>query len=31
VFRVERKRGPVWYTKYRLSDGRQIQRKLGAA
>ena len=31
VFRVERKRGPVWYAKYRLPDGRQVQRKLGAA
>src|SRR3954452_20006432 len=31
VFRVERKRGPVWYAKYRLGDGRQIQRKIGPA
>jgi len=31
VFRVERKRGPVWYAKYRLPDGRQVQRRLGAA
>ncbi|MHB8491507.1 MAG: tyrosine-type recombinase/integrase [Solirubrobacteraceae bacterium] len=31
VFRVERKRGPVWYVKYRLPDGRQRQRKLGPA
>ena len=31
VFRVERKRGPQWYAKYRLPDGRQIQRKLGPA
>ena len=31
VFRVERKRGPVWYAKYRLPDGRQVQRKLGSA
>src|SRR3954463_7226406 len=31
VFRVERARGPVWYAKYRLPDGRQIQRKLGPA
>jgi hypothetical protein len=31
VFRVERKRGPVWYAKYRLGDGRQIQRKIGSA
>jgi integrase len=31
VFRVERKRGPVWYAKYRLPDGRQQQRRIGAA
>jgi hypothetical protein len=31
VFRVERQRGPVWYAKYRLPDGRQVQRKLGPA
>jgi integrase len=31
VFRVERSRGPVWYAKYRLPDGRQVQRKLGPA
>lgn len=31
VFRVERKRGPVWYAKYRLPDGRQVQKKLGPA
>jgi integrase len=31
VFRVERKRAPVWYAKYRLSDGRQIQKKIGPA
>ena len=31
VFRVDRKRGPVWYAKYRLPDGRQIQKKLGPA
>ena len=31
VFRVERVRGPVWYAKYRLSDGRQVQRRLGRA
>jgi integrase len=31
VFRVERARGPVWYAKYRLSDGRQVQKKIGAA
>jgi integrase len=31
VFRAERKRGAVWYAKYRLPDGRQLQRKLGPA
>jgi integrase len=31
VFRVERTRGPAWYAKFRLPDGRQIQRKLGPA
>lgn len=31
VFRVERKRGPQWFAKYRLPDGRQVQRKLGPA
>ncbi|MBV8987711.1 MAG: site-specific integrase [Solirubrobacterales bacterium] len=31
VFRVERARGPAWYMKYRLPDGRQVQRKLGPA
>jgi integrase len=31
VFRVERKRGAVWYAKYRLPDGRQVQKKLGPA
>jgi len=31
VFRADRKRGPVWYAKYRLLDGRQVQRKLGPA
>jgi integrase len=31
VIRVERKRGPVWYAKYRLPDGRQTQKKLGPA
>jgi integrase len=29
AFRVERARGPVWYVKYRLPDGRQVQKKLG--
>lgn len=31
VFRVERARGPVWYAKYRLPDGRQVQKKPGPA
>jgi integrase len=31
VFRVERTRGPCWYAKYRLPDGRQVQKKLGPA
>src|ERR1700737_2775787 len=31
VFRVERQRGPVWYAKSRLPDGRQVQRKIGPA
>jgi integrase len=28
VFRMDRARGPVWYAKYRLPDGRQVQKKL---
>ncbi len=31
VYRVERVRGPVWYAKYRLPDGRQVQKRLGPA
>ncbi|MBV8999997.1 MAG: site-specific integrase [Solirubrobacterales bacterium] len=31
VFRVERTAGPVWYAKYRLPDGRQVQKKIGPA
>jgi integrase len=31
VFRAERKRGAVWYAKYRLPDGRQVQRRIGPA
>ncbi|HTU86784.1 MAG TPA: site-specific integrase [Solirubrobacteraceae bacterium] len=31
VFRVERKRGPVWYAKYRLPSGRQVQKLIGLA
>jgi integrase len=29
VFRRDGKRGGVWYAKYRLPDGRQIQRRIG--
>jgi integrase len=31
VVRREGKRGPVWYAKYRLPDGRQVQKRLGPA
>jgi integrase len=31
VFRVERAKGPQWYVKYRLPDGRQQQKRLGPA
>ena len=31
IFRVERARGPVWDAKYRLPDGRQVQKKIGPA
>jgi integrase len=31
VFRVERRRGAVWYAKFRLPDGRQVQKKIGPA
>jgi integrase len=31
VFGVQRKRGPVWYAKFRPPDGRQVQRQLGPA
>jgi len=31
VSRVDRRRGPVWYAKYRLPDGRQVQKMLGPA
>src|SRR3954464_11952060 len=31
VFRVERNRGPAWYAKYRLPDGRQVQKRIGSA
>ena len=31
VFRVDRKRGPCWYAKYRLPSGRQVQKLIGPA
>jgi integrase len=31
VFRIDRKRGPQWYAKYRLPDGRQVKKHLGPA
>jgi integrase len=31
VFLVDRQRGPQWYVKYRLPDGRQVQKRLGPA
>jgi len=31
VFRREGKRGPVWYAKYRLADGVQVQKRIGPA
>src|SRR5438094_7008045 len=31
VFRVDRQRGPVWYAKFRLPDGRHAQKRLGPA
>jgi integrase len=31
VFRREGARGPVWYAKYRLTDGRQVQSRVGPA
>ena len=31
AFRVDRVRGPVWYAKYRLPDGCQVQKKIGPA
>ena len=30
-FRVDRRRGPQWYAKYRLPDWRQVQRRIGPA
>ncbi len=31
VFRVERQRGDMWFAKYRLPDGRQVQKETGLA
>ena len=31
MFRVERAHGPVWYAKYRLPDGREVQHNIGPA
>lgn len=31
VFRIDRVRGPQWYVKSRLPDGRQVQQRLGPA
>jgi integrase len=31
AFKIARRRGPAWYVKYRLPDGRQVQKKLGPA
>lgn len=31
VFRVERKKGAVWFAKYRLPNGRQVKKKIGPA
>src|SRR3954470_3213497 len=31
VYLVERQRGTQWYVKYRLPDGRQVQKRLGPA
>ena len=31
VFTIDRKRGPVWYAKYRTPQGRQVQRLIGPA
>jgi integrase len=31
VFCVERRHGRAWYAKYRLPDGRQVQRRIGLA
>jgi integrase len=31
VFVIERQRGPQWYAKYRLPEGRQVQKRIGSA
>jgi Phage integrase family len=31
VFRVDRRSGPVWFAKYRLPDGRQVQKRIAPA
>jgi integrase len=31
IWRRDGKRGAVWYAKYRLADGRQVQRRIGRA
>jgi len=31
VYRVEGKRRPVWYARYRLPDGREVRKKIGPA
>jgi integrase len=31
VFRVDRARGAQWYAKFRLPDGRQVQKRIGPA
>ena len=31
VFRVGRAKGPQWYAKVRLGDGRQVKRRIGPA
>jgi len=31
IFRVSRARGPQWYVKYRLPDGRQVHKRIGPA
>ena len=31
AFRVDRRSGHVWYAKYRLPGGRQVQKRIGLA